>query len=827
MRLFALAPLCRSMVSCMILFVLCTSWLPAQSVPACGDPTQQMQQTALPSVSGSGRCLPGITGPNNFINALVLFLEFPDDDDNSTGQPWPKFPLPQGPEPMMSNIIDKAVNQSSGKKYNITTYFHDQSFGKLTIIGHPYWHITRYSLAQYRQPITLAAAVAAGHPEDAGADFSGNVRYWAVKHMIERLDSAGVDFSAFDRWIYNGDYLHAPGSDSYVDLMFVFWRSDGSFLTPQLDAQGKPKTDPVTGDTIKTRIRDKSFGSFEGIAELAALDQNLNTSNGLYLPSKIGVNRFLGVPQRFVTMYDYPSTANPAPGSGVTILNAKLYPYDFDVPVHEVGHKLGLDHQQKGGVWTLMGHRSANVSSSMNALERWYMHWIDLYNLSQDTALVDTLVTLRDFATTGEAYQVWAAGSGPRFIFENHRSIPSSYITSLPQPGEPGYDPNDLYSYDVVDRTPGQSKGLYILREFGGEVVPVCADGLWSWSQLGCPSGVTPAPWNSSQMLPIAVRGALGRMFGSFDREYNGSWTNCSGTTFSQSIIAYVNPNHGGVVIGDRAKIYGDGKDRWILGGDCVFSPWSNPSTRTFEPTGTTTKFATEIVGETDSTVNVKFYFKNAIQCSPSRPQSLQVDSYAKIGIGGPPTLDRTYKFRLKWEPNIEPDVRYYNIDWGVKVSGSVNWQFLSSTDSMENQFIWQLPDVWTISQPTVCYFRVCAVDSQGKKSAWSEVDTMSLYVGGLMKPALTELDSKSGFVIEPNPASGAFAISYDVPEEESVKILLVDLLGMPVTTLFEGEQPQGRYSLRCSVSGLAQGMYRCVINQGGHVVSNPLIIAK
>jgi hypothetical protein len=59
-----------------------------------------------------------------------------------------------------------------------------------------------------------------------------------------------------------------------------------------------------------------------------------------------------------------------------------------------------------------------------------------------------------------------------------------------------------------------------------------------------------------------------------------------------------------------------------------------------------------------------------------------------------------------------------------------------------------------------------------------------------------------------PNPFNPSTNIRYDVPSNANVKIIIYDILGREVTTLANGVQVAGRYTLTWNASGLATGVY-------------------
>jgi hypothetical protein len=59
-----------------------------------------------------------------------------------------------------------------------------------------------------------------------------------------------------------------------------------------------------------------------------------------------------------------------------------------------------------------------------------------------------------------------------------------------------------------------------------------------------------------------------------------------------------------------------------------------------------------------------------------------------------------------------------------------------------------------------------------------------------------------------PNPFNPTTNISFDIPQNSSVKIIIYDMLGREVTTLVNANYAPGRYTVPFNASRLSSGMY-------------------
>ncbi len=102
-----------------------------------------------------------------------------------------------------------------------------------------------------------------------------------------------------------------------------------------------------------------------------------------------------------------------------------------------------------------------------------------------------------------------------------------------------------------------------------------------------------------------------------------------------------------------------------------------------------------------------------------------------------------------------------------------------------------------------------------------ADIQTTSMLEGGngpgdLKKANDAELVSEFAmFQNYPNPFNPSTTIEYALPEQASVEIKVLDVLGREVATLLNEEQQAGAYILRWDADGVASGVYYCRLKAG------------
>jgi M6 family metalloprotease-like protein len=608
------------------------------------------------------------------------------------------------------------------------------------------------------------------------------VRSAVIRHAIEHLDRQ-ISFQEYDNWSQAGGQWVNAG-DGVVDMIIACFRSVNAH--------------PQTG------IRASGFG-FEGEAGLGG-GSNYTVDNG-------------GL------------TVNPGSlRSGVTVLHMKdqetvrgvTYEPRMEIVVHEIGHHLGLQHQYEAGVWTIMGHRSVNVSYLMNSFERQQLGWATAVAISGD----QTTVGITDYATTGDAYRLQKPNGTEWFLFENHQEISQ---------------------YDVVDRSPAGGKGLYIVYKTAGNRLAVAnADGVWTWTG----AGVVEADWDAGQLLNVMRRTAVHRYLPDvitdpwFPSAFVGFTdrmavpqpailpTNPPNMTIAAWIDEASDATIGSPVtvkaLANQAVVerhFGDAEDAWLPApivptiptGSTVFSPWSNPSSRSFA--GDPSMLGAEILAQVGTTIFVHFYTVDPMAAPPSKPQDLKVKRYCYAG-------GWNYAV-LTWEANLEPDLASYEIfrcnDYGT----GCNYVLIGTVQAAWTPVYLDF-GVWEPGgqgDPYAVSYFIKAVDISGLASARSEcVSTTWGALGKRVTPSL--MDAAGSLAVLPNPTAEVATIVTVFAEAAEIDLSITDVRGRRVAS-WQGSVKAGPWRMPFDLGSATPGVYRCVIHASNRIMTAPIVIAR
>jgi hypothetical protein len=139
--------------------------------------------------------------------------------------------------------------------------------------------------------------------------------------------------------------------------------------------------------------------------------------------------------------------------------------------------------------------------------------------------------------------------------------------------------------------------------------------------------------------------------------------------------------------------------------------------------------------------------------------------------------------------------------------------------------------EIPAMSLGTVVRFTIEATDSQGRSYASPppvRATTWQLRSGypGLLEeetpPAVTALGQNY-----PNPFLNSTKIPFRVAATAEVTVVVYDLLGREVATLFHGVLPSGDYVSTWNPGNRASGVYFCRLNAGGAVMTRKMILLR
>ncbi|HSW53762.1 MAG TPA: T9SS type A sorting domain-containing protein [Ignavibacteriaceae bacterium] len=326
-----------------------------------------------------GRMITSIAENGQYLRILIVFVQFKDDNWNTT---WGEWPIPQPPNPpvppsgwMNTNIIDQLVSQNSTNQ-NLTHYFTVMSKEHYKVIGNTYHKVTTNTRSEY---ITMNYD-------------RGDIN----RQILQELDGS-IDYSIYDKWNKIGEYNHSWGSDGEVDMIWMVYRNiDNDLPIPGYTAWklGFGSRSIIGQDTTYSRWSGEASLGWAGILPV---DKGART---------IDLGPF-GLVSGLTMMMGYN-------GLG----------YVKNVLVHEFGHHLfggNEAHLGTAGLWAIMASYGSR-SQMANSWERHRLGWLNPMQYNYNPLIP---VPLQDHLTTGQVLRILIPNSNPAryYYLENHQRL--------------------------------------------------------------------------------------------------------------------------------------------------------------------------------------------------------------------------------------------------------------------------------------------------------------------------------------------------------------------------------------------------------------------
>lgn len=470
------------------------------------------------------------------------------------------------------------------------------------------------------------------------------------------------------------------------------------------------------------------------------------------------------------------------PGSGITN-GGGVYGQSLYSTKHEIGHLLfggGHPSYSNVGNYNYWGIMSSSRHLPANAWERERLGWINFDNVEDNQTS-----TLADFVTTGHAYRIVIPNTGieEAFIVENHQKL-------------------SIFDNPNFDR-PG--KGLFILHVRGFDVfLPwydiEVAEGKFNWANpYWIPMPFGPPPPDS---LPVFVQGLANRT--GYDGRDNPL------TSKNSHFPIYFIDSSGVPLHVDRFN--GSPKDAFNIGYNQVFSPWSNPTSHSWNNTQTT--IAVEITGKStgasgEDIFTLKFFTSSPEGTSPSKPQAMRISLFeGEWGYRHP---------CINWSAMLEPDVisggnilihrRTLQSEYSPPTWSS--WSLHATISGTDTQYIDMSISTAGVGYDSVQY-RIQAKDNTAKFSVYSDIVSMNMS-SDMWKVNTHQEGIPATFALYqnyPNPFNPSTRINFDLPEPANVSLIVFDVLGREVATLATGYHAAGYHSVMWSAPEMASGVY-------------------
>ena len=756
--------------------------------------------------------------PDAYFPVLILFVQFLHD----LGPQVPYWNSGQPPEflkTMISQQKQTSINWWDDYDENNATlsdFWMEASRGHLHVVGQAISIILPYEYTYYQ-------STNGGHGMEQIND--------DIYAVLRKDYSSIIDWPGYDRWKFDetlGTFVYQP--DGYVDMIYKVFRSHNPGI-------GMPAGGIAFLYTSYAQGADYLIYS--------------DGSRNIYIDGNYG---YIGSGITMTPGYGYDETDPRYFRNGP--MN-KLGTISF--AGHEHGHYLwGAGHQCYGKMSGAGSDFGVDLFlSPYESMQMGYMkpELVDFmnpgYSINDFTSRYDNSLT------TGQVLQVPVNVNLPdnEFFLVANRMQVSSYDKIMWGDTAHG-DFNRVVN-------PDYGKGIYIYHlnpgypgyPFGKGVDQECADGLFMWSQ----DGYRHPDWSCDQEVGYNYRDAV-----SYLNDNGGDYTIltphdgksletwfgigqpenplCSGGDGIDKI--YTNQTD----VWTSREFLGDRWDPWRIGYNEVFSPYSSPSTCSWD--NENTGIFIYLQSSFGNYANLKIYkvdqggftLDSILKLTPpSRPMGLSI-KFSDCDSNG-----FAYPV-LTWNHNMEPDMirmlpgdhpaRRYYVYKAVSTSSDIvpsDYIRISAVDIIPQlkpsftDMYTKFPCSNTVSNNYVRY-EVSAIDNTDWESVKSDfVATSSVAVPQKNILNLTP-DVPQKFNLSqnyPNPFNPTTQIKYAVPHDAFVTIKVYNLLGQEVATLVNEIKQTGYYSVTFEGSNMASGVYFYKIVAGDFADVKKMVLVK
>jgi len=116
------------------------------------------------------------------------------------------------------------------------------------------------------------------------------------------------------------------------------------------------------------------------------------------------------------------------------------------------------------------------------------------------------------------------------------------------------------------------------------------------------------------------------------------------------------------------------------------------------------------------------------------------------------------------------------------------------------------LTSLWLVD--STYKWHVCAIDSGGNRSGWSNTRTFTFHSVGIEQGRLPLSALRLSLKIYPNPAKSLTAVYYSLPAKTRVSLVLYDISGRMIKTFVNEEKEPGIYTANFKTNNLSAGIY-------------------
>lgn len=527
------------------------------------------------------------------------------------------------------------------------------------------------------------------------------------------------------------------------------------------------------------------------------------------------------------------------------------------VAIHEYGHYLFDIVHSTSGIMTSNGGISIN-DLFMSGYEKYKLGLLDTLTVNYNN---QSTYTIGDISGRNGSTQLLRVpiSSSEFFIIENRRKISQWDVYML----------GDTSQVDPFRNTGEYGKGVYIYHNnnvglnYAGNVDIECADGLWNWSY----DGQTTPDWSSTLLVNIYKRSSIPSVLNN-DYGYFYNLNNTDGV--SACLYFSVGKRHAAVGLSGTDKVFtnypeywtsreiwGDRFDAWNVGYNEVFSPYSNPNTKT---AGNVNSGIFIYYNSLNSGIaNLKIYRTGQVFTEaeilavtpPSRPMGIVVDYYFES--------ENYMRPIITWNHNMEPDMlrisdstKKYKIWRATQTSMyyvPTNYTLIATKDiyfqtspSFIDTSIIGFGSGWPGMGEQIQYpvrYKIQAIDKYADSSVRSDFGS-AIGLRNCGAACITSGDSilsnlsneelpkeYSIYQNYPNPFNPTTNIQYEIPFDNFVTIKIYNLLGKEVMNLINEFKKAGSYNISFDGSNLPSGVYYYKISSGNFEQIRKMVLIK
>ncbi|MBL0108807.1 MAG: T9SS type A sorting domain-containing protein [Ignavibacteria bacterium] len=741
------------------------------------------------------------------LNMLFVFVQF--QDENKTSDEWPI----NYPPTFMDKFLVKNKNSSGDfwnryKDSSLSDYYQEISKGAFHVTGESR-HLKMYHTWNYYKDTVFYNGFLTEIYQRLGADTTIN---WEKFDLWSRNDPPA------DNYIFT--------KDKYLDMMGIFVRDlVGADFVGFGGELGNPGYVPLHGPTDYV------------------IYKNANDT------VKIGSER-----DKFGSGFVAKGTQGPLG-----------FYRSLGIAIHEYGHYLFSNVHSTSGIMTSNGGISIN-DLFMSGFEKYKLGLLDTLtaNFNQSTSYSIRDISGRNGSSQSPDFpQILRIPitNTDYFIIENRRKISSWDVYML----------GDTSKLDPFRPTGDYGKGIYIYHSnniglnYTGNVDMECADGLWNWSNYGYEH----PDWSDESTVLVKLRDSLPTTINNdpgtlgFNNYVNADGIS-AGPWFSKG------KKHASVGLTGTDRIFsnsteywtsrerfGDRYDAWNVGYNQVFSPYSNPNTKTYSngESGIFIYYNSLVNGIANIKVykiDEPFILDSILKWTPpSKPMGIVVDYYFES--------ENYMRPKITWNHNMEPDMmrisdstKKYKIWRATQTSMyyvPTNYTLIATKDiyfqtapSFIDTSIIGYGSGWPGMGEQIQYpvrYKVQAIDKYADSSVRSDFGSAiglrncgaaCITSGDSILSNLSNEELPKEYSINqnyPNPFNPTTNIQYEIPFDNFVNIKIYNLLGKEIMSLVDDLKKAGRYEISFDGSNLPSGVYYYKISSGNFEQIRKMVLIK